>query len=169
LTVLKFVPVLDFRIDFRQILIQLRKIFSTGQSKGMDIMKRKGSSIIFVNNKRQVLLFLRDNKPDIPYPDTWDVPGGHVEEEETPEQCIVREMREEMGIVLKDFQLFSMMEFDDRIEYTFWKSENLDINKIILTEGQCLRWFTEDEVYETVLAYGFNRVMADFFKSEIFL
>ena len=131
-------------------------------------MKRKGCSIIFLNDKGQVLLLLRDNRPDIPYPDTWDVPGGHVEDVETPEQCIVREMQEEMGIRLKDFQLFSMMEFDDRIEYTFWKYENLDINKIKLTEGQYLRWFTEDEVYNTVLAYGFNRIMADFFRSEVF-
>ena len=126
-------------------------------------MKRKGSSIIFINDKRQVLLFLRDNKADIPYPNTWDVPGGHVEDDETPVQCIVREIREEMGIDLKDFQLFSIMEFDDRIEYTFWKCEDLDINKIILTEGQCLRWFTEDEARNTVLAYGFNRIIADFF------
>jgi 8-oxo-dGTP diphosphatase len=131
-------------------------------------MKRKGSSIIFVNDNKDVLLFLRDNKPDIPYPDTWDVPGGHVEDGETPEQCIVREMREEMGIELKGFQLFSSIEFDDRIEYTFWKSENLDIDSIRLTEGQRLKWFTQEEVYETVLAYGFNRIMADFFQSEIF-
>jgi len=133
------------------------------------MMKRKGSSIIFVNDKQQVLLFLRDNKPDIPYPDTWDVPGGHVDEGETPEQCIVREMREEMGISLKNFQLFSAIEFDDRVEYTFWKSENLDIDKIRLTEGQCLRWFTQDEVYETVLAYGFNRIIDNFFQSEYFI
>lgn len=131
-------------------------------------MKRKGGSIIFVNDKRQVLLFLRDNRPDIPYPNTWDIPGGHVEDGETPEQCIAREMQEEIGIRLKDFQLFSIMEFDDRIEYTFWKYENLDIDKIKLTEGQYLRWFTEDEVYNTVLAYGFNRIMADFFRREVF-
>jgi len=132
------------------------------------MMKRKGGSIIFVNDKRQVLLFLRDNRPDIPYPNTWDIPGGHVEDGETPEQCIAREMQEEIGIRLKDFQLFSIMEFDDRIEYTFWKYENLDIDKIKLTEGQYLRWFTEDEVYNTVLAYGFNRIMADFFRREVF-
>lgn len=128
-------------------------------------MKREGSSIIFVNYKRQVLLFLRDNRPDIPYPDMWDIPGGHVEEDETPEQCIVREMREEMGIELEDFQLFSEVEFDDRIEYTFWKQEDLDINKISLTEGQYLRWFTEDEAHNTVLAYGFNRIITDFFSN----
>jgi 8-oxo-dGTP diphosphatase len=130
-------------------------------------MKRKGSSIIFINDKQQVLLFLRDDKPDIPYPNMWDLPGGHVEDGETPEHCIVREMNEEIGIDLKDFQLVSVMEFTDRIEYTFWKSENFKIEEITLTEGQCLRWFTEDEINNTILAYGFNEIIADFFQKRI--
>jgi len=127
-------------------------------------MKRKGTSIIFVNDQKQVLLFLRDDKPDIPYPNMWDVPGGHVDDGETPEQCIVREMKEEMELDLEDFQLFSVMEFTDRIEYTFWKKTNLDIKSITLHEGQKLKWFTESEVRNTQLAYGFNEIVDDFFK-----
>jgi 8-oxo-dGTP diphosphatase len=126
-------------------------------------MKRKGSSILFTNDRRQVLLFLRDDKPDISYPNMWDVPGGHVEKDETPEQCIVREMNEEMGIDLNGFHLFCIREFDDRIEYTYWKKENLRIEEIHLTEGQRLRWFTEEEAHSTRFAYGFNEIVADFF------
>lgn len=92
-------------------------------------MKRKGSSILFINDRRQVLLFLRDDNPDIAYPDMWDVPGGHVERDETPEKCIVREMKEEMGMDLKGFLLFCTREFDDRIEYTYWKKENLKLER----------------------------------------
>ena len=131
-------------------------------------MKRKGASILFVNARREVLLFLRDRKPDIPYPDTWDVPGGHVEQGETPEECIVREMKEEMGIDLSDFRLHCMMEFDDRIEYTFWKEAELRVEEILLTEGQCLRWFTEEEVRSTRLAYGFNEIVARFYEEAPF-
>jgi len=127
-------------------------------------MKRKGTSVIFVNAKRQVLLFLRDDKPGIPYRNMWDVPGGHVDNGETPEQCIVREMKEEMDLNLEEFQLFSVMEFTDRIEYTFWKKVNLDIEKINLHEGQKLKWFTEIEAKNTDLAYGFNEILDDFFK-----
>ncbi|RLC55082.1 MAG: NUDIX hydrolase, partial [Candidatus Cloacimonadota bacterium] len=58
-------------------------------------MKRSGSSIIFVNDKKQILLFLRDDKAGLPYRNMWDVPGGHVEENETPKECIIREMKEE--------------------------------------------------------------------------
>ena len=126
-------------------------------------MKRKGCSIIFVNDKEQVLLFLRDDKPEIPFPNMWDVPGGHVEENETPEQCIVREMDEEMGMELSGFEVFSIEEFDDRVEYAFWKKQDIDIDKIILTEGQRLKWFSEDEVKRTKLAYGFNKILGDFF------
>ena len=132
-------------------------------------MKREGSSIIFVNIKKQVLLFLRDNKLDIPFPNMWDVPGGHVEGNETPAQCIVREMKEEMDIDLADYELFSVEEFDDRIEYTFWKKEDIDINKITLTEGQRLRWFSEDEIKNTELAYGFNKILDDFFTRKLFM
>ncbi|MBU0986490.1 MAG: NUDIX hydrolase [Proteobacteria bacterium] len=132
-------------------------------------MKRKGTSIIFVNDKKQVLLFLRDDKPGIPYPNMWDIPGGHVEEGESPEQCIVREMKEEMDLDLEEFQLLSVMEFVDRIEYTFWKKLNLDIQNINLHEGQKLKWFTEFEVKNTKLAYGFNEIVDDFFEKAPFI
>src|SRR5210317_1789626 len=103
-------------------------------------MKRKGSSIIFINDTEQILLFLRDNIPDLPYPNMWDVPGGHVEPDESPENCIIREMKEEMDLILNEFELFSKIEFEDRIEYTFWTRADLDIDEIELTEGQRLKW-----------------------------
>ena len=126
-------------------------------------MKRKGCSIIFVNDQKQVLLFLRDDIPTIPFPNMWDVPGGHVEPGETPAKCIVREMREEMEMDLIGFSLFSITEFPDRIEYTFWKKSNLDINRITLHEGQRLKWFDRQEVENTRLALGFNQILNSFF------
>ena len=126
-------------------------------------MKRKGASIIFVNDKRQLLLFLRDNRPDIPYPNMWDVPGGHVERLENPEECIVREMKEEMNLTLDELALFSKIEFEDRIEYTFWARADFVIDEIELTEGQKLKWFTKDEAKQTQLAYGFNEIVERFY------
>ena len=126
-------------------------------------MKRLGASIIFVNDKEEILLFLRDDKPGLPYRNMWDVPGGHVEPDETPEECIIREMKEEMNLDLKDSQLFCEKEFDDRIEYTYWKHANLNINKIKLLEGQRLKWFTRQEAASTNLAYGFNEILEEFY------
>ncbi|MDO9576919.1 MAG: NUDIX domain-containing protein [Candidatus Cloacimonadales bacterium] len=131
-------------------------------------MKRSGCSIIFVNPQNQVLLFLRDDKPDLPYRNMWDVPGGHVEPDETPEECIVREMKEEIDLDLKNFQFLCCKEFDDRIEYTFWQKANLNIEEIDLREGQCLKWFTRQEAAETELAYGFNEIVKEFYQSELF-
>ena len=126
-------------------------------------MKRKGCSILFLNCKNQILLFLRDNIPEIPYPNMWDVLGGHVDPDETPEECIVREMQEEIGMDLEEFNLFSEVEFADRIEYTYWKKADLNINEINLMEGQKLKWFTREEVRETPLAYGFNTIVENFY------
>ena len=131
-------------------------------------MKRHGVSIIFLNNKEEILLLLRDDKNTIPYPNMWDLPGGHVEAGESAEDCIVREMQEEMGLELKDFTLVSVMEFEDRIEHTFWKRKNLDIGSINLQEGQALKWFSREEAAETELAYGFNQIIEDFFSRSVY-
>jgi 8-oxo-dGTP diphosphatase len=121
-----------------------------------------------VDSRKRVLLFLRDDKPDIPFPNMWDVPGGHLEPGETPEQCIVREMKEEIDLDLRDFHLFRVTEFGDRIEVTFWKRLNLDIENTRLTEGQALRWFTRKEAAQTDLALGFNEIVEAFFREAPF-
>lgn len=47
-----------------------------------------------------LLVIRRDNRPDIPYPGHWDLPGGGREGDETPQNCALRETREEVGLVL---------------------------------------------------------------------
>lgn len=39
------------------------------------------------------------------FPNVWDVPGGHCERRETPEQALVRELDEELGVVPKTWRL----------------------------------------------------------------
>jgi 8-oxo-dGTP diphosphatase len=126
-------------------------------------MKPKGTSLIFINDREQVLLLLRDDNPRIPYANMWDLPGGHVEEGESPQECICREMKEELGLDLEGVVPFSVVEFEDRTEYVFWKGMNLAIDGIKLTEGQRLRWFSQAEVERTSLAFGFNRILTAFF------
>lgn len=36
------------------------------------------------------------------YPDVWDLPGGHVEANESPLQALDRELREELGVTLSE-------------------------------------------------------------------
>jgi mutator protein MutT len=41
----------------------------------------------------------------------WEFPGGKVEPEETPAECVVREMREEMGIEVEVGECHDVLEF----------------------------------------------------------
>ena len=127
-------------------------------------MTIQGTSIIFINRRHQILLLLRDDDPTIPYPNRWDLPGGRVEAGETPEACIVREMKEEIDLDLDAFDLFAITPMTDRTEFTFWKSADLDIGRINLAEGQQLRWFTRDEARAVPLAFGFNPIVEAFYR-----
>src|SRR3569623_1538333 len=56
-----------------------------------------GSKIVLLSGER-MLTYLRDDKPTIPYPAQWDLPGGGREGEETPLECALRETHEEFGL-----------------------------------------------------------------------
>ena len=56
----------------------------------------------------QILTILRDDKETIPYPNMWDLPGGGREGNETPFECVAREVYEELNIQLsKDDVIWS--------------------------------------------------------------
>jgi mutator protein MutT len=65
-----------------------------------------------VNAENKVLLQLR-SKDDYLYPDCWTLPGGKVEEGESLEQAIVREVREELGRDLRGCSLFRTIVLND--------------------------------------------------------
>lgn len=47
-----------------------------------------------------LLAYLRDDKPSIPFPAHWDMPGGGREGIESPVDCALRETEEEFGLIL---------------------------------------------------------------------
>ena len=50
-----------------------------------------------------ILTILRDDKPTIPWPNLWELPGGGREGDESPFECVSREVYEELSIqLLKD-------------------------------------------------------------------
>ena len=53
---------------------------------------------VFVGNR--LLVLLRDDRPDIPFPAHWDFPGGGREGHETPFETLAREVKEEVGLDL---------------------------------------------------------------------
>ena len=48
-----------------------------------------------------MLVYRRDNRPDLSWPDCWDLPGGGREGDESPVECALRELAEEFGLVLE--------------------------------------------------------------------
>jgi 8-oxo-dGTP diphosphatase len=129
--------------------------------------KRQSCTMLFLNPRGEVLMLLRDDKPDISYPNTWDLPGGHMEKGEGPPECICREMREELpGLDLGNFRKFQVVEFPERIDHLFWtridvKEETLNR---ILCEGQRAAWMSLGNIRRVKVASGFRDVLEAFFE-----
>ncbi|MDQ2906678.1 MAG: NUDIX hydrolase [Chloroflexota bacterium] len=132
-------------------------------------MKSQSTNIILMNDKNQVLLQLRDDTPTIAYPAMWSLPGGHLEEGEAPEQCIIREMKEELGVELETAPLFVAAQRSYGFEYTFWSKATFHVEDIALTEGQAIRWFPFEEIKNTTLGYEDNTILETFFQEKPYL
>ena len=50
----------------------------------------------------KLLTILRDDKASIPWPNMWELPGGGREWDESPFECVAREVYEELGIHLTE-------------------------------------------------------------------
>lgn len=54
---------------------------------------------IIVNSQKQVLVTQRSSAMQLPL--KWELPGGKIEPNETPEACLIREIKEELDISIK--------------------------------------------------------------------
>lgn len=50
--------------------------------------------------------------PDSSHPWQWEFPGGKIHSDETSEECIIRECKEELSIEIKVLSHFDSVEFD---------------------------------------------------------
>lgn len=123
-----------------------------------------GAGIILLNSNNEVLLLLRDDRVDIPFPNMWDIPGGKVEINEDPEFALRREMNEELGIAnLDEIDLFKIITSENLTDYIFWKKLELNPLKIDLKEGQRIEYFSLERIRNTNLAFNYNEVIITFY------
>ena len=67
----------------------------------IELIDFTGSKIaLFCGDK--LLTILRDDKPTIPWPNMWELPGGGREGDESSFECVAREVYEELGIHLTE-------------------------------------------------------------------
>jgi len=70
------------------------------------------TTAILENEKGEILLVKRKSDPQKGF---WDLPGGFTNLNESSEQSLVREIKEELGITLKNF--FYFQSYPDRYLY----------------------------------------------------
>lgn len=121
-------------------------------------MKPKNGVKIIILSPDKILLFHRDNIPTIRSPDCWQLVGGGIEEGETPEGGLIREVKEEVSYDLKEFKLITKTtgsQSEDVWVYVAFVSKNEE-SKFILGpgEGQEIGWFTVDEAIKLKLTPG---------------
>lgn len=123
-----------------------------------------GAGIILLNSNNEVLLLLRDDRVDIPFPNMWDIPGGKVEVNEDPEFAVRREINEELGIAnLGKINLFKIITSENLTDYIFWKKLELNPLEIDLKEGQRIEYFSLERIRNTNLAFNYNEVIVTFY------
>ena len=83
------------------------------------------------------------------FKDGWEFPGGKIEEGETPEQAIVREIEEELDTEIEVVELL------DKVEYDYPKFHlsmdcfvcRIKSGDLVLKEHEAAKWLAKEELY----------------------
>lgn len=85
------------------------------------------------------------------YKDGWEFPGGKVEPHETPEQALIREIKEELLADIKVGKKLITVEHDNPGFHLsmdcFW-AELVNDEDPVLTEHEAARWLAKDALNE---------------------
>lgn len=106
-------------------------------------MKKTVRAIIIEDDK--LLVFFRRKLKDGKHITYYAIPGGHVEENETNEETVIRELKEEMNLDIEIVKYLGELEAYNQIEYYYHA-------KIVGGElqfgGEELERNSEDNYYE---------------------
>lgn len=118
----------------------------------------KNTTLCYIKQNDKYLMLHRTKKSDDPNEGKWIGIGGHMEDGESPEECVVREVREETGLVLKEFRYRALVTFtSDLYETEYMHLFTADIFEGAITdnceEGE-LEWIESDKVMELPMWEG---------------
>lgn len=102
------------------------------------IMKKSAIAIIFNQKKNAIVLVKRRDVP------VWVLPGGGIDDNETPEAAAVREAQEETGLTVKiERQVAEYSPINRLASQTYtYQCEVLDGNLSTGPETQEIQWFS---------------------------
>jgi 8-oxo-dGTP diphosphatase len=125
------------------------------------------AQVLLLDRHNRLLIYLRDNKPEIPFPNHWDFFGGHVEVGETPEQALVREVMEELGVNLPGWDFFRRYEClsgdaYSNTKYIYRARIDRTAEELTLYEGQRLVGIEANERHQFNFANILGAILEDF-------
>lgn len=122
--------------------------------------KMKFCTLCYIERDDKYLMLHRVSKKNDINKDKWIGVGGHFEDLESPDECLIREVREETGYELKDFDFRGIVTFvygkknEEFIEYMhLFVGRNVVGEPIECNEG-VLRWVDKKEVLNLNLWEG---------------
>ena len=107
----------------------------------------KESTLCYIEKDGKYLMLHRTVKENDVNKDKWIGVGGHFEHGESPEECLLREVKEETGYTLTSWKYRGIVTFvygEDTVEYmSLYTADGFDGEPIACDEGD-LEWVEKD-------------------------
>lgn len=115
------------------------------------------STLCYIERDGKYLMLHRTVKENDVNKDKWIGVGGHFEYGESPEECLLREVKEETGYTLTSWQYRGIVTFvygEDTVEYmSLYTADGFEGRQIECDEGR-LEWVDKDSVASLELWEG---------------